>query len=228
MWRVYIAFCFTLVLLTSMAHKASLPVSGTKSYLALGDSYTIGEGVASTETWPALLAKALNKKGHQIEVPKIIAQTGWRTDNLINAIIEENLTKKYDLVSVLIGVNNQFQGRTIEVYKKDLRSILNTAITLCEKGKSGVFVLSIPDYGSTPFGKLEREAIGKEIDEWNAACKSVCTEFEIPFYDITTISKNAVDDTALLAKDGLHPSGKMYALWAAEILDEVEMLLGKM
>jgi len=195
------------------------------SFLALGDSYTIGEGVATTETWPVLLTKALNKIGHSIGQPKIIAKTGWRTDNLANAILQENITEKFDLVSVLIGVNNQFQGKSIEEYKKDLRGILNSAIVCCKKGKAGVFVLSIPDYGSTPFGKLERETIGKEIDEWNAACKSICEELEIPFYDITPISKKAVNDSSLLAKDALHPSGKMYALWVVEILDDVEELL---
>jgi len=225
---IFIFSCLLTFFITYSFTSKNMSEQSVKSFLALGDSYTIGEGVASTETWPAFLAKALNKNGHPIGHPKIIAKTGWRTDNLINAIVEENLTRKFDLVSVLIGVNNQFQGRTIDVYKKDLRSILNTAITLCEKGKSGVFVLSIPDYGSTPFGKLERESIGKEIDEWNAACKSICDEFEIPFYDITSISKKAVDDSSLLAKDGLHPSGKMYALWVEEIVDEVSILLGKM
>lgn len=225
MRRAYITFCFTLVFLTSVTTQTTISATVSKSFIALGDSYTIGEGVASTETWPSLLTKELNKKGHQISLSKIIAQTGWRTDNLINAIVEENLTKKYDLVSVLIGVNNQFQGKSIEQYKTELRSILNTAVVLSNKGKSGVFVLSIPDYGSTPFGKLERETIGQEIDEWNFACKSVCAEFEISFYDITHITKMGANDSSLLAKDGLHPSGKMYALWVAEILDEVEELL---
>lgn len=222
---VLVFICLLALFITPSFTSKNMSTQSTKSFLALGDSYTIGEGVASTETWPVLLAKALNKKGHAVSQPKIIARTGWRTDNLSNAIVEENMTEKFDLVSVLIGVNNQFQGKSIEVYKKELRGILNTAIGLCKKGKAGVFVLSIPDYGSTPFGKLEREAIGLEIDEWNLACKGICNEFEIPFYDITPITKKGVSDSSLLAKDGLHPSGKMYALWVEEILDEVLDLL---
>lgn len=196
----------------------------SKSYLALGDSYTIGEGVSVNESWPYQLAKKLTGVGIAVDQPKVIARTGWRTDNLINAIEQEELTEKYDLVSVLIGVNNQFQGKSIEVYEKDLRTILNTAVELCSKGKSGVFVLSIPDYGATPFGKLEREAIGVEIDTWNKICKTVCDEFEIPFLDITQISRKAVSDASLTAKDNLHPSGKMYALWVDEIFSKVQHL----
>ena len=222
---VFTFICLLTFFITLSFTSKNMSEQTTKSFLALGDSYTIGEGVASTEAWPVLLTKALNKSGNYVSQPKIIAKTGWRTDNLSNAIVEENITEKFDLVSVLIGVNNQFQGKSIDVYKKELCGILNSAIGFCKKGKSGVFVLSIPDYGSTPFGKIERETIGKEIDEWNAACKSICEEFEIPFYDITPISKKAVNDSSLLAKDGLHPSGKMYAMWVEEILDEVEGLL---
>ena len=225
---VLIFICLLTFFLTPSFTSKNMSIQSTKSFLALGDSYTIGEGVASTETWPALLVKALNKNGHAVSQPKIIARTGWRTDNLSNAILDENITEKFDLVSVLIGVNNQFQGKSIDVYKKELRGILNTAIGFSKKGKAGVFVLSIPDYGSTPFGKLERESIGLEIDEWNAACEGICDEFEIPFFDITPITKKGVSDSSLLAKDGLHPSGKMYALWVVEILDDVEALLGKM
>lgn len=211
--------------MTISMNSEKMPMPGTKSFLALGDSYTIGEGVVSTQTWPVLLTKELNKKGYPVSLPKIIAKTGWRTDNLITAIQEENSSDKFDLVSVLIGVNNQFQGKSIDIYKKDLRSIFNSAIGFCSQGKEGVFVLSIPDYGSTPFGKIDTESIGREIDEWNAACKSVCEEFGIRFFDITPISKKAVNDPSLLAKDGLHPSGKMYAMWVEKIVDDVILLV---
>jgi acyl-CoA thioesterase-1 len=195
------------------------------SYLALGDSYTIGEGVATSESWPYQLVKRLNAAGVSVQMPKVIARTGWRTDNLLAAIDSENLTEKFDMVSLLIGVNNQFQGKSIEVYKKDLRVLLNTAVGLCNKSKSGVFVVSIPDYGATPFGKIERESIAKEIDEWNLACKAICDEFEIPFFDITPISKQAATDNSLTAKDNLHPSAKMYSLWVDEILEPVVGIL---
>jgi len=195
------------------------------SYLALGDSYTIGEGVIATESWPYQLVKKLNSMGIAFQQPKVIARTGWRTDNLSAAIQAEDLSEKYDLVSLLIGVNNQFQGKSIDQYKKDMRSLLNTAVNLSVAGKSRVFVLSIPDYGSTPFGKLERESIGKEIDQWNLACKEICDEFEIPFFDITTISKRAATDTDLTTKDKLHPSAKMYSLWVDEIIEPLRPIL---
>jgi acyl-CoA thioesterase-1 len=195
------------------------------SYLALGDSYTIGEGVIATESWPYQLVKKLNSMGIAFQQPKVIARTGWRTDNLSAAIQAEDLSEKYDLVSLLIGVNNQFQGKSIDQFKKDMRSLLNTAVNLSVAGKSRVFVLSIPDYGSTPFGKLERESIGKEIDQWNLACKEICDEFEIPFFDITTISKRAATDTDLTTKDKLHPSAKMYSLWVDEIIEPLRPIL---
>lgn len=199
----------------------------TSSYLALGDSYTIGEGVAVTDSWPYQLVKKLNAKGISIQQPKIIARTGWRTDNLLAAIEAENSAEKYDLVSLLIGVNNQFQGKSLDQYKKDLRTLLNTAVNLSAMGKSRVFVLSIPDYGSTPFGNLERESIGKEIDEWNQVCKEICAEFEIPFFDITTVSKRAALESDLTTKDKLHPSAKMYSLWVDEIIQPVQAILTK-
>jgi lysophospholipase L1-like esterase len=197
------------------------------SYLALGDSYTIGEGIAVADSWPYQLVKKLNAKGISIQQPKIIARTGWRTDNLLAAIEAENSAEKYDLVSLLIGVNNQFQGKSLEQYKKDLRTLLNTAVNLSAMGKSRVFVLSIPDYGSTPFGNLERESIGKEIDEWNQVCKEICAEFEIPFFDITEISKRAARESDLTTKDKLHPSAKMYSLWVDEIIQPVQAILTK-
>lgn len=220
---LFIAVSALFVILACTMPEKNTP--SPKTYLALGDSYTIGESVAESDSWPYLLSKKLTANNLPVEQPKVIARTGWRTDNLIAAIQEESLTEKYDLVSVLIGVNNQFQGKSIEVYKTDLRQILATAISLSSSGKSGVFVLSIPDYGSTPFGKLERETIGKEIDEWNLACKSICEEFEIPFLDITSISKKAANDTSLTTKDNLHPSGKMYSLWVDEIFESVVALL---
>lgn len=219
-------FLFSLLLsFTFCTGTMTNPSVETKTYLALGDSYTVGEGVSVKESWPYQLTERLRDAGISMDAPRVIARTGWRTDNLVAAIEAENLTEKFDLVSVLIGVNNQFQGKSLEVYKKDLRGLLNRAIGLSRKGESGVFVLSIPDYGSTPFGKLERESIGKEIDEWNLACKSVCDELGIMYLDITQISKKAAVDTSLTGKDRLHPSGKMYALWVDEILEKVSNLL---
>jgi acyl-CoA thioesterase I len=217
---------FLIFLAMAFHSSCTAPAGGVKEYLALGDSYTIGEGVDESDSWPFQLTEALKRKGINMgERPDVIARTGWRTDNLMSAVEMEYPTNTYDLVSVQIGVNNQFQGKDIETYKKDLRILFNTAIALCSQGKNGVFVLSIPDYGCTPFGKLDREEIGKEIDGWNAACKEICDEFDLPFFDITTISKKGASDNSLVAKDGLHPSGKMYALWVEAILEPVSQLL---
>ena len=191
------------------------------SYLALGDSYTIGESVEENMRWPVQLTAALRSKGIEINDPKLIAKTGWTTQNLLNAM-EANLgNEKYDLVSVLIGVNNQFQNRSIVEYEEDLNTIFTEAIKFSETGKEGVFVVSIPDYGATPFGASNAEEIGREIAEFNAVLKKVADEFGLPFYNITPISKMAKTDRSLVANDGLHPSGKMYSLWVDLFIDEV-------
>lgn len=196
------------------------------SYLALGDSYTIGESVPTNQRWPILLTKALKSKGHNIETPIVIAKTGWRTDNLLKAM-EAQLDPaiKYDLVSILIGVNNQFQGKSIETYEADLRTLFDQAIAYSKRGKEGLFVLSIPDYGATPYGASRAESIGKAIDEWNAVYKKVTLEYQLPWHDITPISRKATEDRSLVAGDGLHPSGKMYQLWVDQISTKVIQLI---
>lgn len=199
--------------------------SKTYSYLALGDSYTIGEGVSQKDSWPFQLVDSLLKKKITVNYPDVIAKTGWRTDNLLSAMQQELGSQKYDLVSVLIGVNNQYQGKSIKTYKQEFTTILLSAVDHCSTGKRGVFVLSIPDYGVTPFGKVDRDLIGQEIDQFNRVCKAVCDEFEIPFLDITQVSKRALNEENLTCKDHLHPSKKMYTLWVSEILDDVIQLV---
>ena len=191
------------------------------SYLALGDSYTIGESVAVDMRWPVQLVKQLREKGVEINSPKIIAKTGWTTDNLLNAMDANLGNEKYDLVSVLIGVNNQYQNKSILDYEEDLKSIFTEAIASSKTGKEGVFVVSIPDYGATPFGASNAEEIGEEIAEFNAVLKKVSDQFGLSYYDITPISKKAKSDRSLVANDGLHPSGKMYTLWVNLFSDEV-------
>lgn len=191
------------------------------SYLALGDSYTIGESVAVDMRWPVQLVEKLREKAVSINSPKIIAKTGWTTDNLLNAMDANLGNEKYDLVSVLIGVNNQFQNKSIIDYEADLNTIFTEAISFSKTGKNGVFVVSIPDYGATPFGTSNAEEIGREIAEFNAILKKVAEEFGLSYYNITPISKMAKSDRSLVANDGLHPSGKMYSLWVALFLDEV-------
>lgn len=191
------------------------------SYLALGDSYTIGESVDVSLRWPVQLVDSLRIKGVSIAYPKIIATTGWTTRNLLTAMDGQLGNEKYDLVSVLIGVNNQYQGRSIEEYETELREVFNRAVALSKNGNEGVFGLTIPDYGATPFGASNAEGIGKELEAFNEVFKKVASEFNIEVYDITPLSLQAKENASLVATDGLHPSGQMYSLWVEEIVDEV-------
>ena len=215
--RMRVIFCLILsVFVADCASDQAIPTA--KTYLALGDSYTIGESVAENERWPVQLVKRLNDAGVEYSQPKIIARTGWRTDDLLSAMDSELGSEQYDLVSLLIGVNNQFQGRSLVQYKKDLLMLCERSIAQCKTGVDGVFAVSIPDYGATPFGQGQAETIGTAIDEWNAVFKKVCGDFDIPFYNITDISRQAPANEALIASDGLHPSGKMYKLWVDRII----------
>ena len=189
-------------------------------YLALGDSYTIGESVNEAERWPVQLAEALRKKGKEIEGPKIIATTGWRTDNLGNAINIANLKPEYGLVSLLIGVNNQYQGKPIEQFRKEFEELLIVAIRLAQGKKENVFVVSIPDYGYTPFGKPKQQKISKELDDYNDISRKITGKYGVKYFYITDISRKGLDDPSLVATDGLHPSGKQYSQWVDLILKE--------
>ena len=153
--------------------KEAKPLSKKIRYLALGDSYTIGESVPSEQNYPHLLEKDLIQKGLNLKETKIIAKTGWRTDDLISAINNERLTGTYDIVTLLIGVNNQYQHKPIEQYKKEFRALLKTAIELSDGKKERVFVISIPDYGYTPFGKENQKLISQELNLYNTINKSI-------------------------------------------------------
>ncbi|GHA40007.1 lysophospholipase [Salinimicrobium marinum] len=198
------------------------PVQKEVSFLALGDSYTIGESVEESSRWPVKLTEELRGKGYKMQDPQIIARTGWTTENLLSAM-EEQLTgeEQYDLVSVLIGVNNQYQGKSPDAYEQDLNEIFRQAIHFSVEGEEGVFAVSIPDYGVTPFGASNAEEIAKEIDEFNAIFEKVAGEYNIDFYNITPVSKRAKEEPDLTADDGLHPSGKMYGLWVEKFIEEV-------
>ena len=192
------------------------------TYLALGDSYTIGESVSESDRWPVQLAARLNQKGLSFESPQIIARTGWTTDELREGISQSTLHPPYDLVSLLIGVNNQYRGRSVDNFIPQFEYLLEKAIEFAGNDTSRVFVVSIPDYGVTPFGKQGSPAkIGYEIDAYNAAQKTICEKAGIPFYNITPIARKAADDPELVASDGLHPSGKMYREWVDLFLQDV-------
>lgn len=191
-------------------------------YLALGDSYTIGESVSEAERWPNQLAKKMETQGVVYDKPLILATTGWRTDNLSNAITIAKLKPEYDLVSLLIGVNNQYQHKPIGQYEIEFEALLKTAIQLAKGKKENVFVVSIPDYGFTPFGLKDKDRISKELDAFNAVNKKITDQYKIRYVNITDISRKGLDDSSLVASDGLHPSGKMYGLWADKIAAELK------
>lgn len=227
-----ILFLFALaIFLASCAHseekKKAIKETNELTYLALGDSYTIGESVHSSLRWPVQLSDSLRKRRIPLNHPRIIARTGWTTGDLLAAMDKRLKEEKFDLVSVLIGVNNQYQKKSIEEYEKELREVLQRAINRSNSGVDGVFAVSIPDYGVTPFGAERAEEIAKEIEEFNAVFRRVAEEMGIDFYNITPVSKTAKNDQELTASDGLHPSGKMYGLWVKEIVDEVEQKLSE-
>lgn len=197
-------------------------------YLALGDSYTIGEAVPDTESYPYQLQQGLDKQKYKFAVPTIIATTGWTTDNLISAIAQNTHVqgKTYDMVTLLIGVNDQYQGLSQDNYKIKFQQVLNTAIQFAGGNKTHVFVLSIPDYGVTPFAQGNDAAIGPLIDQFNAINKSISLAAGVNYLDITGISRQAATDPTLIAPDGLHPSGKMYMLWVQQLVPMVTKSLG--
>lgn len=190
-----------------------------KTYLALGDSYTIGQSVADSLRWPNQLVKTLNKEEIKFEAPKIIAQTGWTTDELLTAINAANIKAKYDYVSLLIGVNNQYRGRSVENFEPEFIKLLNRAVAFTNNGASRVFVLSIPDWGAMPFAKgQDRSRITAEINAYNNSIKRICEQRNIDFFDITPISREALNNPVYVAVDGLHPSGEMYAEWVKTVI----------
>ncbi len=192
-------------------------------YLALGDSYTIGEAVPETDRFPVQLVKALKEKNLHFSSPQIIATTGWTTAELSKAIAAQKPLGPFDLVTLLIGVNNQYRGidkgYTLELYQKEFSDLLQQAIAFAGGDVAKVVVISIPDWGATPFAEgRNRAKVAKEIDEYNAINKSITKKLAICYVDITEHSRLALKDIDLVAHDGLHPSGKMYAYWVNQIL----------
>lgn len=191
------------------------------SYLALGDSYTIGEGVDAAGRWPVQLAAALRTTGIAIADPRIIATTGWTTDELWTAMDAAEPLGTSDFVSLLIGVNNQYRGRGVDDYVGEFHRLLRRAITLAGDGVDRVLVLSIPDWGVTPFAFAsgrDREAIAADLDAYNAAARDLCKAHGVAFVDITGISRDRGGTAEMLADDGLHPSASQYARWAGAAL----------
>jgi lysophospholipase L1-like esterase len=189
----------------------------TYSYLALGDSYTIGQGVEEKERFPVQLAHRLNDGGVNVGNPTIVARTGWTTDELARGIAEANLTGTYDLVTLLIGVNNQYRGKDTAEYRRTFNELLNKAVAFANGIEKRVIVISIPDYGVTPFGISNAERIGADIDIFNKINREETERLKANYVYITSISRAAKNDPSLIATDGLHPSGKMYGFWVDAI-----------
>ena len=190
----------------------------TLSFLALGDSYTIGEGAGEHERWPVQLAKSLREHGTHLADPRIIAKTGWTTDELLEAIEAADLSPGWDLVTLLAGVNDQYRGYGAERYRETFSTLLTRALGFAKLPRRLV-VLSIPDWGVTPFAEgRDRAAIGVELDRFNRIAADLATGAGAAFVDITPLTRLAATDTALLVSDGLHPSGIMYRMWVERVL----------
>jgi len=190
-------------------------------YLALGDSYTIGESVAENKRWPNQLAAMLSEQGIQTDVT-IIARTGWTVDELWEGVQANPPDGTYDLVTLLIGVNDQYRGYPLDGYREDFRFMLGKAIEYAGGDPQRVVVLSIPDWGFTPFAaSRETEPISLQIDEFNAVNLEETKSAGAHYVDVTIISRMAMDDFELIASDRLHPSGKMYSLWAEKVFPTV-------
>ncbi|GGE20865.1 SGNH/GDSL hydrolase family protein [Psychroflexus salis] len=197
--------------------------SQNMTYLALGDSYTIGEAVETQKNWPNVLTKQLEADGFSLQKPKIIAVTGWRTDELISAIEKENLAKKYDLVSLLIGVNNQYQKKDINQYKNEFEHLIQIGLSKSKYNAQGMFVVSIPDYGVSDFAKKkELQKVAEEIATYNKIAKQIAEKYNIVFYNITPISKSIEGNKSMFAEDKLHPSAEQYQLWVDVFYEKVK------
>lgn len=192
-------------------------------YLALGDSYTIGQNVSVSERWPLVLAERLRARGLHVDSTRIIARTGWTTANLLQGIASGQPSNDQDLVSLLIGVNNEYQYRPIDEYEAQFRELMDKAIALAGGKKARVFVVSIPDYGYTPYGQSSQATISGRIDAFNAVNLRITNEYGIRYFDITPTSRQWRADW--VANDGLHPSGAQYSAWVDIMLEGVAEML---
>lgn len=200
--------------MTSEDRTATEPATSAK-YLALGDSYTIGQSVQETERFPSQTVRLLRAQNINISDVAYIATTGWTTTNLLSALSLQKPVKDFDIVSLLIGVNDQYQQRDRAGYSERFSALLNIAVDLARGRKSRVFVLSIPDYSVTPFVQEgEKTLVTMQIDLFNAINKEITLQNNITYIDITPSTRRAANDASLIANDGLHPSSEEYAVWA--------------
>lgn len=197
-----------------------------KTILSLGNSYTIGESVPEADRWPNQLASKLVSRSFSVDKPQIIARTGWTTTELLNGIANSQLNPPYDLVTLLIGVNDQYRGLGINYYRDGFLKLIDKALEFAGNDSSRVIVLSIPDYSVTPFAQSgDTSAIRKELDQFNTLSKQLSLQAGLQYVNITPISRKAREDRTYLASDNLHPSGKMYAEWVEMVLPVAEGIL---
>ncbi len=209
---LFITFAFT----SCEEEEAALPEPTNEfTYLALGDSYTIGEGVPKEDRWGDQLADLLRENNVDISDPVTIARTGWTTSELASAIRSQNPPSDFDLVSLLIGVNNQYRGQSLATYRTEFKELLQTSIRLASGNPKNVIVLSTPDWGATPFAAgSNRQQIAEEIDAFNAVARQEAQRAGVTFIDITPLTRQYGNDATYLANDRLHYSGKMHLEWA--------------
>ena len=210
---------------TMIIKDSALSLTGAK-FLALGDSYTIGHSVQDSERFPAQTVKLLQAKNISISNLHYIATSGWTTENLLSAINLENPAKNFDIVTLLIGVNDQYQRRDTAGYHAAFSTLLRMAVDLAAGRRSHVFVLSIPDYSATPFvDESSKAQVSAQIDLFNAINKEVTLQNGVTYIDITPATREAANDRSLIANDSLHPSGKEYAVWANMLAPLIKKVL---
>ena len=184
-------------------------------FLALGDSYTIGEGVAQDQRWPSHLVKLLEREGLQITDVQLVAQTAWTADELADAIDQVRPTGPFDLVTLMVGVNDQYRSRPVDAFSPEYRRLLERAIAFAGGKERRVIGISIPDWGATPFAQgRDRALIAREIDAYNTKSRQFAERARVAWVDVTPASRATLTEASLVTADGLHPSGEMYARWA--------------
>ena len=185
------------------------------SLLCLGDSYTIGEGISLHQSFPYKVVQMLRKQGHSFHAPEIVAQTGWTTTELAEFLIHHSFEQQYDFVTLLIGVNNQYRDMEVEDFADDFEYLLKKAISLCAEHEKQVMVISIPDWGITPFAKAKHNTkIAEEINTFNTSASLLAAKYNVAWLDITDDYRKTGGELEMLAADGLHPSEKVYGEWA--------------
>lgn len=203
----------------------------TLKYLALGDSYTIGQSVCETCRFPTQLKDSIQKilPTNTVIQSRVIALTGWTTSDLKSTLIQQNPTNDYDLVTLLIGVNNQYQNRPFSLYEEEFPDLLNRAITIAKGDKNNVIVVSIPDYAYTPFGQgsSNPQNISTQIDMYNLFAENYCLQNNITFVNITDITREGLENPSLVAGDGLHPSKIAYSQFVERILPKALIVIGQ-